>query len=257
MVRCFTLHRIAHAFQFLVLDPGNKIYVIKTVLDIPLIQDRAKFALNTLGSRNNALTRPSLLAPKQTETDLSLDLDYVDEPLSESAISQGSKEGSIRVKFLSLPAVRSLSGSFGSLPLRANDDIRFIQRPSSALSNLSDISTPSSEASVLKSPVFKTVANRLSFWSRLSKRTTRTPTLPGFPLVPEPLSANEEHAVLDKLMKDAKEEPAEVIGTILASTAPPPATIEERHLEIETKVIRECVREFTKGSMYFTHNFGE
>jgi hypothetical protein len=58
-------------------------------------------------------------------------------------------------------------------------------------------------------------------------------------------------------MKDAKEEPAEVIGTILASTAPPPATIEERHLEIETKVIRECVREFTKGSMYFTHNFGE
>jgi hypothetical protein len=26
---------------------------------------------------------------------------------------------------------------------------------------------------------------------------------------------------------------------------------------METKVIRECVREFTKGSMYFTYTFGE
>jgi hypothetical protein len=181
-------------------------------------------------------------------------LDYVEEPLSESVISQGSKEGSNRVKFLSHPAIRSLSGSF---PASGNDGIGSIQRPSSALSNFSEISIPSSEASVLKSPVFKTVASRLSFWSRLSKRTTQTPTLPEFPLVPEPLSANEEHEVLDKLMKDAKEEPADVIGTILASTAPPPVTIEEKHSEIETKVIRECVREFTKGSMYFTHTFGE
>lgn len=241
-------------FSFLVLDPQNKVYVIQTVLDIPLVEDRAKFALNTLAARNTALSRPFSLH-KRTRTDPSLDLDDVCEPLSKSVASQSSKEDSIRVKFLARPALRSLSES---LPWRGNDETgTSLQRPSSALSNISDISTPNSEASVLKSPVFKTLASKLSFWSRLSKRTTPYPTQPEFPLMPEPLSLTEEQEVLDKLMKNVKDEPAEVIETILASTAPPPATIEEKHSEIETKVIRECVREFTKGSMYFTHTFGK
>ena len=58
---------------------------------------------------------------------------------------------------------------------------------------------------------------------------------PEFPVVQEPLSINEEQVVLDNLMKDAKEEPAEVIEIILASTAPPPARIEGKHSELEPK----------------------
>jgi len=70
------------------------------------------------------------------------------------------------------------------------------------------------------------------------------------------MSLNEEQEVFDNLMSEAKEEPAQVIVSILASTAPPPATSEERHSELETKVVRECIREYTKGDMYFAYNFG-
>jgi hypothetical protein len=70
------------------------------------------------------------------------------------------------------------------------------------------------------------------------------------------MSLNEEQEVLDNLMSEANEEPAQVIESILASTAPPPATSEERHSELETKVVRECIREYTKGDMYFAYNFG-
>jgi len=68
------------------------------------------------------------------------------------------------------------------------------------------------------------------------------------------MSLTEEQEVLDRLMNE--DEPAEVIETILASTAPPPPTVEEKHLEMESKIIRECVREFIKGGMYFAYNFG-
>ena len=193
------------------------------------------------------------MPPASRRHDIDIDIDDVDdEPLSTSGISEASKEGSMRVKFLSHPAVRSISET---MPWNNAEIGTTIERSSSPQSNISDIST-SSEASVLKSPVFKTLATRLSFWSRLSKRTQRTPTSPEFPLIPEPMSLTEEQEVLDRLMNEAKEEPAEVIETILASTAPPPATVEEKHLEMETKIIRECVREFTKGGMYFAYNFG-
>jgi hypothetical protein len=66
----------------------------------------------------------------------------------------------------------------------------------------------------------------------------------------------EEHEAFDRLIKGGNEEPAEVMESILASTAPPPATTEERHSELEKKVIRECIKEFTKGGMYFAYRFG-
>lgn len=206
-------------------------------------------ALNTLASRSITRTRPSLMRPASRQQDTDIGSDTDDEPLSRSAISEASKEGSMRVKFLSHPAVRSISES---MPWSNAEIGTSIERSSSPQS---DIST-SSEASVLKSPVFKTLAARLSFWSRLSKRQQRTPTSPEFPLIPEPMSLTEEQEVLDRLMNEAKEEPAEVIESILASTAPAPATVEEKHLEMETKIIRECVREFTKGGMYFAYTFG-
>jgi hypothetical protein len=71
------------------------------------------------------------------------------------------------------------------------------------------------------------------------------------------MSLIEEQAVLDSIMASEgkhKHAPAEVMDHILA-TAPAPATVEERHSELETKVVRETIREFTKGGMYFAHNF--
>lgn len=177
----------------------------------------------------------------------------VDERLSKSTFSEASKDLTLRVKFLSHPTDKPLSVT---TPGTSNEVFgSSIQRPSSALSNVSDIST-SSEASDLKSPVFKTLANRLSFWSRLSKREQRTPISSEYPFIPEPTSLNEERQVLDKLMEEAKEQPTEVIETILASTAPAPVTAEEKHSEIETKIVKECIRELSKGGMYFAYNFG-
>ena len=232
---------------FAVIDPRNAVYGVKGVLDIPLLEDRARMALNTLAARNIALTRPSLL-PKRQETDISVDID--DDP--------ASRDGP-RVKFLSNPAVKWIRESTST---SSNNEIgRSIPRPSSAQSSGSDVSNPSSDVSEAASPVFKTIATRLSFWSRMSKRTPQTPLSPEFPVsptttIPEPLSLREEAEILDKLMHESKEERAEVIENILSSTAPPPATAEERHSEMETKIVRECIREFTKGGMYFAYNFG-
>ncbi|KAF8912099.1 SacI homology domain-containing protein [Gymnopilus junonius] len=225
-----------------VLDPSHVVYGIKGVTDIPLVYDRAKTVLNTLAARNNALLRPSLLPIDRKDTDVSLDA-VPDEPLP-------VRPGSPRVQFLSNPSIKFFSNK--SSP---NVDIgNSIDRPSSAQSSAESDISDASEASAAASPVFQTLASRLSFWSRMSKRTA-SPMQSEFPPIPQPMSLHEEQEVLDHLIKDKKEEPAEVIETILASTAPPPVSNEERHSELEVKVVRECIREFTKGDMYFAYNF--
>lgn len=212
------------------------------------MEDRAKMALNILTARNVALTRPSLLTRRQG-TDVSIDVDD-DQQLQPDP--ERSTKPSPRVQFLSNPAIKFLTPK--ALSSTNVDAGNSILRPSSAQSTVSDISTPSSEASVATSPVIKTLASRLSFWSRLSKRTN-SPINANFPPI-EPMSLTEEQEVLDNLMQEGKEEPAAVIASILSSTAPPPATTEERHTELETKVVRETIREFTKGGMYFAYTFG-
>jgi len=206
-------------------------------------------SLNTLASRNFNQTRPSLIQKGTVQEAHPADIgsEVEDEqPLLKSGEGEEqstARRGAPRVQFLSNLTVNKEMGNS-------------IQRPSSAQSNTgSDISSLSSEASATTTPVFQTLASRLSFWSRLSKRTSPSPIDPHFPPIPEPMSLNEEQQLLDKLMETGKEHP-EVIESILASTAPPPATMEEKHSEMETKVVRECIREFTKGGMYFAYNFG-
>lgn len=238
------------------LDPLHSVYGVKGVTEIPLVEERAKMALNTLAARNTALTRPSLLTTHNAEaTDTSLDMADDDQP-PKIQEADSHRKGYPRVQFSSNPDVKVPDDG---IHLNPNSAIgNSIYRPSSAQSTASDISTPSSDASVVTSPVFKTLASRLSFWSRLSKRTPVSPTSmeSEFPVVPEPMTLTEEEEVLDNMMSEGKEEPAQVIESILASTAPPPATSEERHSELETKVVRECIREYTKGDMYFAYNFG-
>ena len=50
--------------------------------------------------------------------------------------------------------------------------------------------------------------------------------------------------------------PEKVVEAIVNATAPAPSSNEERHRELEEKVVRECVRELTKGGMYFAYTFG-
>jgi hypothetical protein len=125
----------------------------------------------------------------------------------------------------------------------------------------SGTSTPNSIDSLASSPIAKTLATRLSFWSRLSKRTTSA----------ESESAKDEDPAerisLDSLFPSKNPtptpnpnprltSPSEILSTILATTAPPPPTADERKSELEDKIVRETVKEFTKGGMYFAYNFG-
>ncbi|PPQ63259.1 hypothetical protein CVT24_006784 [Panaeolus cyanescens] len=230
-----------------VLDPTHLVYGVKGVIDVPLVEDRARIALNTLAARNAAASRPSLLYNSTRPQESSAEFD--DDELSRSQ----ELPRKTKVQFLSEspPSRPSLDLSQTTNSTIGNS----ILRPSSAQSTASDSSTPSSEGSAPSAPVFKTLATRLSFWSRLSKRTSTTPVESEFPLLTEPLTPKEEGEVLDKLMNDKREQSGEVIETILASTAPPPPTVEEKHSELEVKVVREIIREYTKGGMFFAHTF--
>jgi hypothetical protein len=210
----------------------HKVYAVKGVVDIPLVEDRARTALKALTARNKSgPTRPSSIPKKK-------------EPFSESVrpsvdlLNQDAeppKKGTPRVQF--------------SSDLSNLDAGRLIHRPSSAQSSSSEISISSDNS------VETSLAERLSFWSRVSKRPT-APNEQQQPLAPEPMTLTEEQEAFDRLTNGGRKQPAEVIESIVASTAPPPATTEERHSQLETKAIRECVREFTKGGMYFAHRFG-
>jgi hypothetical protein len=90
----------------------------------------------------------------------------------------------------------------------------------------------------------------------MSKRhSISTPPLPLRPISPH-LPDKQEQEALDKIIREASGKPVNVIDKILATTAPPPKTAEEQHSELEDKVIRECIREYTKGDMYFSYTFG-
>lgn len=232
-----------------VLEPTHTVYGVKGVTAIPLVYERAKVELNTLASRNAGIARPSLPPKSQA----------LDAPTSTSKLDNHDVASSIRiptvphVQFAAKTDLKILS----PIPSRLDNDAisaAHLGRPSSAQSSRSD-SSSSSDRSIAKSPVFKTLADRLSFWSRLSKRPNSIHLNTESPPFSEPTSLLQEQETLDKMMEENADEPAGVLGNILASTAPAPATTEERHFELETKVVKECIRQFTKGGMYFAYNF--
>ncbi|KAF5315948.1 hypothetical protein D9611_005058 [Ephemerocybe angulata] len=251
-----------------ILDPTHTVYSVNGVTVIPLLEDRARIAVNTLASRNAALSRPSLI-PRQPSSILSPGdvTSAFSSDAPDSGLPNNHASTSPRVQFATDNDVKIMTPKLTPVTTRDDEfDPNSIQRPSSAQSFRSDISTPSSENSMVTSPVFKTLATRLSFWSRLSKRPAPATPAEGdpdyseFPMtdyaVPmlQPTSLAEEREALDKMMK-AEEEPAKVVEAIVNATAPPPTTTEEKHKELEEKVVRECVRELTKGGMYFAYTF--
>lgn len=62
--------------------------------------------------------------------------------------------------------------------------------------------------------------------------------------------------MIESRIDEGKAEPSEVLNDILESTALAPTTIEEKHTELQQKILRQCVKDFLKGEMYFGYNFG-
>ena len=106
--------------------------------------------------------------------------------------------------------------------------------------------TPVSDGDTV-APLAKVLASRLSFWNRSSRRLSS-------------LSAPDERDALrdnlhDKL-QDSDEEPEQVVKDFVEASGQPPASESERQRELDDKVLKGCIREFTKGEMYFAYDFG-
>ena len=112
----------------------------------------------------------------------------------------------------------------------------------------SGTSTPTSAVNPI-SPFAKVLAERLSFWK--PKRVSSGPSTK--------TTDGASEVAIDDLMESMDQgavEPSEVLDTIITAAAPPPQTVEERHSELEEKVVKETIRQFTRGGMYFSYGFG-
>ncbi|KAG2157447.1 SacI homology domain-containing protein [Suillus clintonianus] len=207
-------------------DDSHLIYGVKSVVSIPLVKDRAKSVLARMVSRNTSVNRPSLLVS---------DVDDIQAP------DEGTSGGP-HVKFADEEGVKILT---------PRDQLKFPVNSTDQLASpvSSGASTPASDVSMTHSPV-STIANRMSFWSRLS---TRASNISEGADIEETLL--DEPEFLDSIVQDAEGVPGKVISSIIAAAAPPPNSSEERNSELEERIIRGCIREFTKGDMYFALHF--
>lgn len=222
------------------LDGSRPIHGIKGVTAIPLdSEQRARTVLSALASRNASAARFSLVAGPSSEV-VEPTQDISMEDVDSKSLEDLDEITSPHVKFADEDQVKVMS------PL----NIQEFALPDGPPSPLSGASTPSSAYSVNTSPIAKTLTERLSFWSRLSKRSSYAPVSAELRATPE-----EERESLDHIIDGGEQEPAEVLNDILETTAPPPTTLDEKHSELEEKILREVVKEYGKGEMYFAYNF--
>lgn len=240
---------LCYAYHFLVFDEQHTVFCVKGVAVIPLTEIRARAVLAKL-----ALSHTHIERPDATENAFS---DAVDSSLP-AVEGESSTASSPKVKFAAEDQVKMMTPrATEGFDLPDDDD-------DSPPSPASVASTPSSEYSVNTGNIAKVLAEKLSFWSRLSTRPQIDPKNFGHEggkvdaVVETETDEVEPPAPvsLETLMQDGTQGPSEVIEEILSSTAPPPSTMAEKHNEMEDKIIRDCVREFTRGGMFFAYTFG-
>lgn len=209
-----------------VFDDNRPIYSVKSVHAIPLIKDRAQHVLDTIAVR---------MSSSRSSDDTQGLTSEMDESTSNA-----------RVKFADENDVRIMSPALDTV-----GDTPAESRLSSLPLASSGTSTPTSSDSSASPNVAKVIANRMSFWSR-----RRQPTSGSTHDSATGPDERQESLNLDSIIQSAQGEPAAIIDTIITSTAPPPESVEERHTELEDRVVRECIREYVKGCMYFAYHFG-
>ncbi|PCH37867.1 hypothetical protein WOLCODRAFT_161110 [Wolfiporia cocos MD-104 SS10] len=235
---------VGHLFE-----PRHAVYGVKGVTAIPLTEDRARSALAVLMRRNSIDSRLSSQPLSRPDTP-SLTEDEEAEQAAPAESNAAEGPASPHVKFAEETQVKVMT------PQTAhgfeNQEEGSPPSPSSSVT-----STPSSEYS-LNTDVVKTLTARLSFWSILAKR----PATSSNEAVPRPSEDSQSSAAapqsrvsLDTTSSNAKEQPEQLIESLLSKTASSPPTTEEKHSELEDKVLRECIREFTRGGMYFAYAF--
>ena len=212
------------------LAESRKIYAVKDVAAIPLSGvQQAESVTNAVARRKVTKARGSLVVSPSREQ------------LSDPGPTPN--EAGHRVKFSDDHQVKVMTPE-------AIDEFSLVDRPPSPASVASSVaSSVSSEVS--GAPVAKALAKRLSFWSTLSRRNSLKAS------EDESHSDTEEEAQpLDALIHEGMPEPQQVLSEIIKTAAPPP-TIEDKYSELEAKILRQTVKEYAKGEMYFAYDFGE
>jgi hypothetical protein len=118
----------------------------------------------------------------------------------------------------------------------------------------SGYSTPTTAGTSI-SPLANTLAEKLSFWKIQRGIEGNEASLIAS-------KASGDHETLGEMLDDIDKgdiagiTPSQAVDDIVAAVAPEPRSAEERYLALEIKVLKETVRQFTKGGMYFSYSFG-
>ncbi|KAF8508378.1 SacI homology domain-containing protein [Gautieria morchelliformis] len=237
--------RLFHASYLLVItsctevgdlfDESRTVFKVDGVSAIPLEQTRAAATVNMLASLNTHPSAPTAAKPTPPRADTDTSDVASGHVIQQNSDDHSDSTPSPHVSFAPEERRPMISPSL----LHEEPDI-----PTPPSSNSSGHSTPN--PSFPTSPVAKALAARLSFWSRqpTSLNASASEAAPSLDMV-----NGLEHRM------ETGAAPTELLNSIIASTAPAPSTIEERHSELDEKIVRETAKEFAKGGMFFSYSF--
>ncbi|KDQ18061.1 hypothetical protein BOTBODRAFT_29373 [Botryobasidium botryosum FD-172 SS1] len=226
---------------------SRNVYGVQGIKYIPLTQDRAVTAMSII-AQGLAAKGASRSAASRSQTPSS------DRDLDSELSDDGQGPASMHVKFASADTPAA-----GSPPRPI--PIQKARSEAAAAALAASLSSPASSSTSLAQSMSESPSSgspRGSFFKRLSMRGKKSPprsaSVSGAstPLV-DPGSPEGIHAVL--------EEDGGVPRHIVASTSNDfiPGTsaniTEEKRTELERKIVKECIREFTRGGMYFSYDF--
>ncbi|KAG9017184.1 hypothetical protein FRB90_001450 [Tulasnella sp. 427] len=112
-------------------------------------------------------------------------------------------------------------------------------------------STPPSSVPPSRSitPLSNSLLGKLSFWKRAPSRQTTSDTLETSSLASAKQDESDDEFDSDDVASGGK-----ALDNLLQQ-APAPKTPEEKRTQLETRVVREIAREFSRGIFYYTHDF--
>lgn len=201
---------------------SRPVYGVKDVAYIPLDYSRATVVLNRIITR----IRRSVAQPRLNSY--------------EHDSKQAGETNSLHVKWAPQ-----------HLPTTTPDPVSIL----SSSPTSSGYSSPTSSG-ISIAPLAKTLADRLSFWkSKFNPGTDEASLIAS--------KASGDHETLGELLDDIDNgdttnlEPNKVIEDIMkAAAATEPESSDQKHRAMDDKVLKETVRQFTKGGMYFSYTFG-
>lgn len=212
-----------------VLDPSYSIYNVKHVTAIPLVEGPALKAISTINSRFTGKGHMKARTLPRPRSSQQVNFDDTNINANRKGVARERHH-----KSQSVYLVKDDNPSLSSNSLKAS-------APSHSPTS-SGTSTPTSDSEP-NTPFAKTLIQRLSIWDHLPKGLVTTEEKDG--------------QVRQGFLKD--DEPAEntAAETSATSVVASASTTADRESALDTRIVREIIREFTKGGMYFSYNFGE